>query len=266
MRALSPLLIVVCFFLALPAGAQDFPALTGRVVDEANLLSAGQREGLETKLAALEAKTSDQLVVATVPSLGGYEIEDYGYRLGRAWGIGQARQNNGAILLVAPAERKVRIEVGYGLEGTLTDALTRTVIEGDILPLFRSGDFAGGIEAGTGTLVEILSGNGAAVAERAERLPPWERGTRNEDPRFLALWSLLFFGGWGFFLLLAFLAARRTGTYGTRTTRRGRNGRVVTTFGPTIGGMGGGGWSSSGGGGFSGGGGSFGGGGSSGSW
>jgi len=106
--------------------APTFPTLTGRVVDDANLLSPEDEQTLTQELKDLEDKSSDQLVVVTLPSLQGYEIEDYGYQLGRHWGIGTKELDNGVLLIVAPNERKVRIEVGYGLEPILTDALSRS--------------------------------------------------------------------------------------------------------------------------------------------
>ena len=102
----------------------DLPARTGRVTDAAHIIPADTAAQLDAKLAALETSTGTQLVVATVPDLQGLEIEEYGYQLGRAWGIGQKGKNNGALLLVAPNERRVRNEAGYGLEGTLTDAMS----------------------------------------------------------------------------------------------------------------------------------------------
>ena len=125
-----------------------FPALTGRVVDQANLLTPAKEAELTTRLEALERDTTDQLVVVTVASLQGLEIEDYGYRLGRSWGIGQEANSNGALLIVAPEERKERIEVGYGLEPVLTDGFSALIIHNEILPAFRDGQFERGIEAG----------------------------------------------------------------------------------------------------------------------
>ena len=116
-------LILLALLAFMPAAqAQSFPKLTGRVVDDAALLSPAQEQGLTGKLAALETQSGRQLVVATIPDLQGYDIADYGYRLGRAWGIGEKAKNDGALLIVAPNERKIRVEVGYGLEGLLTDA------------------------------------------------------------------------------------------------------------------------------------------------
>ena len=130
------LLLALLAALASPATAQTFPALSGRVVDAANLLSPADEAELTGKLQALEQASTRQLVVATVPDLEGRPIEDYGYQLGRHWGLGQKEANNGIILLVAPNERRVRIEVGYGLEPIITDALSWQIINGQILPRF----------------------------------------------------------------------------------------------------------------------------------
>jgi uncharacterized protein len=240
-------------FLALPAqtiraqAAPSFPALTGRVVDGAHILSDGTRQALTDKLAALEAKTSRQLVVVTVPSLGGYDIADYGYQLGRAWGIGQKGMNNGALLIVAPTERRVRIEVGYGLEPILTDAFSSVVITTQITPRFKKGDFDGGVTAGVDALIQQLSLETSAAEQKAAAAAQQLRHGNQDDgtgiPALIVFLVILFiifraFGGWG---VLPFLF-----------------------MGGGFGGGGRGGWG--GGGGFGGGGGSFGGGGSSGSW
>lgn len=150
--------LLVALLLSVAAqAAPTFPKLTGRVVDDAHILPAETVAALDQKLAALEQSTGGtQLVVATVPDLQGYEIEEYGYQLGRAWGIGQAKANTGAILIVAPKERKVRIEVGYGLEGQLTDALSSLIIQNDIVPRFKAGDMPGGIVAGADALIAQL--------------------------------------------------------------------------------------------------------------
>ncbi|KAB2848522.1 MAG: TPM domain-containing protein, partial [Hyphomicrobiaceae bacterium] len=160
---LSLALIVLA---AAPAAAAEprFPALTGRVVDEAGILKPEDRRSLEADLAALETKSSDQLVVVTLKSLQGYEIEDFGYRLGRHWGIGQAGgKNNGILLIVAPNERRVRIEVGRGLEPIMTDALSRLIIENRILPAFRRGDFSLGVVTGARDIRDALLGDAAEV-------------------------------------------------------------------------------------------------------
>lgn len=137
--------------------AVNFPALTGRVVDQANIIPVDSRQQIETRLADLEAKSGIQFVVATVRSLDGQEIEPYANELFRAWKLGEKTQNNGVLLLVAPKERRVRIEVGYGLEGTLTDALSQVIITNAITPRFKTGDFAGGITRGVDDVITVLT-------------------------------------------------------------------------------------------------------------
>ena len=153
-------MVLAALLLAVTAIAAEnltFPALTGRVVDEAGILNPADQAALTGTLAALEARSGAQLVVVTLKSLRGTTIEDYGYQLGRAWGIGRKDSNSGALLIVAPVDRAVRIEVGYGLEGTLTDAATKTIIEAEILPRFRAGDIPGGIKNGAARIAQILS-------------------------------------------------------------------------------------------------------------
>jgi len=250
--------LIVFSSFALPAfAAPKFPPLTGRVVDNAQILSPQVEQDLTAKLENLETTTGRQLVVATVPSLDGYPIEDYGYQLGRTWGIGEKDKNTGAILLVAPNDRKVRIEVGYGLEPVLTDALSSVIIQSAILPKFRDGDMEGGIVAGTNALVEQLSLPADQAKVRIEQASQPERHKAQGSPLvglFIA-----------FFLIVLFSNLFRG--------RRGRSGLGSALPWIILGalnnsGRGGGGWSGGGGGGggFSGGGGSFGGGGSSGSW
>ena len=252
---LRVLLALLCLAPGLAFAAEpSFPALTGRVVDQANLLDAAAKARIEGKLAALEQKTGDQLVVVTLTSLQGYDIADYGYRLGRAWGIGQKGKNNGVLLIVAPNERKARIEVGYGLEGTLTDALTRVILDQGVFPAFRGGDYAKGIERGVDDIVKVLTGDAAEVAARGPTARP-----EADDPIASIVAAIVII-----FVLVIILSSLFGGG------RRGRRGYTPVIF---PGGFGGG-WGSSGGasdggfsdGGFSGGGGSFGGGGSSGSW
>ena len=144
-------------WLAIAAVAQTFPALTGRIVDQANVISASARQTIEPKLADLEAKSGIQLVVATVNSLEGQEIEPYANALFRKWQLGEKTKNNGVLLLVAPKERRVRIEVGYGLEGTLTDALSRVIIANAIAPRFKAGDFSDGISRGVDDIITVLT-------------------------------------------------------------------------------------------------------------
>ena len=156
--AVIALVAPVFFASGVLFAALKFPELSGRVVDEAELLSPSQAAEVTTKLAAHEQATTNQVVVVTLKSLQGNEIADFGYQLGRHWGIGQEGKDNGVLLIVAPTERKVRIEVGYGLEGTLTDALSKTIIEQEIVPRFKKGDMAGGIVAGAGSILAVLGG------------------------------------------------------------------------------------------------------------
>lgn len=258
-------LVLALLLVLVPAAAiaqPRFPPLTGRVVDNAGLLSPEAERKLDQELAQLEASTGRQLVVATLPDLQGYEIEDYGYQLGRAWGVGSRERNDGALLIVAPNERKVRIEVGYGLEGVLTDALSSIIIQTAILPAFRSGNYEQGILAGTDELVRQLSlpdeEARAKVAEAAQAQAA--RGASDGGSAIPVIFVIL---------IIFWVLGGLMGAFG----RRGRGRRrgdlwwllpiLLSSGGRHHGGGGGGGW---GGGGFSGGGGSFGGGGSSGSW
>src|ERR1700693_5875597 len=145
MQALLRGVALACCLIT-AAFALDFPQLTGRVVDRAGVMSADSRSAIETKLKDLEDKSGIQLVVATVKSLQGSDIETYANQLFRFWKLGEAKKNNGVLLLVAPSEHKVRIEVGYGLEGTLTDALSSVIIASAIIPRLKTGDSSGGVE------------------------------------------------------------------------------------------------------------------------
>jgi uncharacterized protein len=158
----SALLLV--FTIGAMAAEPKFPPLSGRVVDQAGILSASTRARLSEILEAHEKKTSNQVVVVTLASLQGYDIADFGVRLGRAWKLGEKDRNNGALLLVAPKEREVRIEVGYGLEGDLTDARSHAIIQTEIIPRFRGGDFEGGIVQGTLAILGTIEGTYTAKA------------------------------------------------------------------------------------------------------
>ncbi len=261
------LLLALALLTAGPAAAQEVPALSGRVVDAADLLSPEQEVSLVTLSEQVEQASSRQFVIATVPDLQGYEIEEYGYRLGRAWKIGQGEANNGVILLVAPNERRVRIEVGYGLEPIVTDALASVIVNQTILPRFRAGDMGGGVVAGAQAVAEQLKLPLEAAEERARAQVAGareKRGARGGGfPIMLIFWIAV--------LVMVVLPMLFGGAKGKRY-RRGR--APVVIWGPGWGGgggssWGGGGgssWGGGGGGGFSGGGGSFGGGGASGGW
>jgi uncharacterized protein len=161
-------LLLLLFFAAHAVAAPSFPALTGRVVDNAGLLTPAEKNTLTAILAQHESNTTDQIVVVTLKDLQGYDIADYGYQLGRHWGIGQKGKDNGALLIVAPDERKVRIEVGYGLEGELTDKLSHDIIQEVILPRFKEGDYPAGILNGTKAVLSVLEGSYAPQKRSAE--------------------------------------------------------------------------------------------------
>jgi uncharacterized protein len=274
-RASALALLAIAFATA--AFALDFPPLTGRVVDNAGIISQSVRDDLTRKLQDLETKTTTQLVVVTLRSLQGTSIEDYGYQLGRNWGIGQKGVNNGALLIVAPNERKVRIEVGYGLEGTLTDAVAKFIIENGILPRFKAGDMMGGIVRGTDDLVQVLSGDADEFKQRAK--------SASRVPGLMVKFLSWFFSSeFGFIIALIIIVMALNGIRSLATAlgfapppNKAKSGfwhwwdtMGVSSGTPRSGSSSSGsGWSSSSsssGGGFSGGGGSFGGGGSSGSW
>jgi uncharacterized protein len=253
LRALLPFLLWLAALAgAATASAQEFPQLAGRVTDTAAIIPDDVEARLTQKLETLETQSQRQLVVATIPDLQGFEISDYGYRLGREWGIGDKERNDGALLIVAPNERKVRIEVGYGLEPLLTDGLSWQIINNEIVPRFKDGDMPGGIEAGVDAMVTQLTlppEEAQRIAAEAEKAP--------ETDWFGLIFFLIFFGLFFGIPILSAMGIIKAARHGSR-----RGGSTVWSTG---------GWSSgssgwSGGGGFSGGGGSFGGGGSSGSW
>ena len=262
LSAVFPLALALLFALMLAVVAQTtlkFPELTGRVVDQAGILDAVARNRLDMTLAAHEQKTSDQVVIATVPSLQGTAIEDFSNQLFRAWRLGQAKTNNGVLVLVAPNDRKIRIEVGYGLEGTLTDAVSKMIIQAAIAPKFKAGDYAGGLEAGADAIVSTLQGDGEwqdRVKLRNQQSP------EGYDP--LALFLLVVI----IIIVINIMAARsRPGPPGASPhRRRGGNWVIIPPSNGGFRGGFGGGFGGGGGGGFSGGGGSSGGGGASGDW
>ena len=133
-----------------------YPALTGRVVDQADLLASEEESRLTEASADLERRTTDQLVIVTVPSLNGRAIEDYSRALGNHWGIGQKDRDNGVLLVVAPNERRVRVATGYGLEPILTNARSGEIIQRDVLPAFRESRWSEGISAGAEAIIRTL--------------------------------------------------------------------------------------------------------------
>lgn len=268
----------------------NFPTLSGRVVDQAGLLDAAAESALTEQLAAHEAETSNQVVVVTVDSLDGLDEADYALKLGREWGIGTEENNNGVVFLVAPNERKVRIEVGYGLEGAIPDGLAGQIIDRNILPSFKEDDYSNGIQSGVTAILQAAVGEYKAKPMNSNKPYSGKRKSFDFIPLFfiamVAVPALLrnrglkrvanasFPGGFaglaatvlsgnlivGIIIGLAAFAAM----YFFNPNTGGGGGRRRGGRGPR-GGFGGGGFSG-GGGGFSGGGGSFGGGGASGSW
>jgi len=268
--------------------APTFPELTGRIVDDANLLYLDAETRLDNELAEHEKKTGNQVVIVTLRSLQGYNIEDFGYQLGREWGIGEKEKSNGVLLIVAPNERKVRIEVGYGLEGVLTDAISHNIIQTQILPSFRDKEYEQGIVKGTTAILKALQGDYKPTKQR-RHVSKDKGGTlhviipiliftlvagnfisamfgikRSTSSAlvFLVVTAVVFIvvGSILFAIIAGIIAVLFHLGDGGGWSGGGFYGGGGGGF------SGGGGWSGGGGGGFSGGGGSFGGGGASGSW
>lgn len=280
MRLVTGLGFVVWLFCALPVLAQlAVPSLSGRVVDVANIISAGTETAMTAKLAAHEKKTGNQIAVLTIASLRGEVLEQYSLEVARKWALGTADFNNGALLLVARDDRKLRIEVGYGLEGTLTDAIASIIIRETITPAFRQGNFSSGISQGVDQMIEVLQADAAALQRWKDRTKPSGSYKFENDYIiffvFFIVWIYILFGG----LIMAGLTRLfgrevKPGHYrwmgfdsgpNAPKKKRKRSNRSGTWIGSS-GGIGGGRSGGFGGGGFSGGGGGFGGGGSSGSW
>jgi uncharacterized protein len=250
-----PLLLSLCFFFLTisVAGAAAVPALRGRVNDYAQILTPEQSNALDAQLARLEQDTGHQVAVLTLPSLDGEDIEGFSIRVAENWKIGKKGFDNGVILIVAVNDRKLRLEVGYGLEGILPDLTANRIIRDYIVPLFRSGDFAAGIVSGINAVEKVI---------RKEPLPETARKQaqgRGSSLNFIVM-LVITFAILGLFGFSSAANRRSNGMWATGSRRRG------PTFWGGTGGFGGGGFGGGGGGGFSGGGGSFGGGGSSGSW
>lgn len=255
-----PLAFLFLLLATLALAAPSYPALTGRIVDEAGILQASTKAGLQSKLKDLEDKSGIQLVVATVKSLGGSDVESYANGLFRYWKLGEAKKSNGVLFLVAPNDRKMRIEVGYGLEGTLTDALSKVILTSAVAPRFKAGDYNAGVERGVEGIVEVLSGDSA---EWVKKVPP-------PPTLFDQLLPLLIFALFIFVFIMMAQSAGRPANY--RRYRRGGPPVIILPqsggWGDYDGGSSSGSWGGGGGGfdSFSGGGGSSGGGGASGDW
>jgi uncharacterized protein len=259
-RSLSLRQWIVVTLAALFAGAAlaqfNFPALDGRVTDAAHILTPESRAALDAKLKALEDKSSIQLVVATVASLQGGDVESYANGLFRAWKLGDAKKNNGVLFLIAPGDRKMRIEVGYGLESVLTDAVSKVILTLAVAPRFKAGDFAGGVDHGVDAIIETLSTDQSEWTRRAQQ----ENGGATADQIMALLIFALFV-----FILLNMARNARGGPPGRGGGFGRYSGGPVIFLPPSSGGWDSGGFGG-GDGGFSGGGGSSGGGGASGDW
>ena len=263
---------LLLFAMVAPAAAQTFPPLTGRVVDQANLLSSAQKLDISSKSEALEAQTGRQFVVATVNSLEGREIEDYAYRLGRAWKIGDEKRDDGVILLVAPKERKVWITTGYGAGAFLTDAMSGIIVREQIIPKFKAGDMGGGIVAGADAIIKQMSLPADQAQANVAKAQQQEARRSSSGAGIIPVIFIMII----FFSIIGSLSRRARGRR-YRSQRGGISPWVVlwglnelSNASRRSGGWGGGSsWGGGGGGGFggfSGGGGGFGGGGAGGSW
>lgn len=252
-RGAAALIVLLLAFLAPTAHAKEIeiPRLTGRVVDQARILSDDQERRLTARLRSLEEQTTNQFVIVTLSSLQSRPIEDWGLALGRGWGIGQKGKDNGVLLIVAPNDREVRIEVGYGLEGTLPDATASAIIRNVIVPRFKAGSMASGISDGANAIIAVLSGEG-------QEFKPSPLETIGST---ISQWLPVLFIGLFVFLVVVSQFSRRA-RRGTRYYRSSNGGWLYVDDSDRHSG----GWSGGGGGGFSGGGGSFGGGGASGRW
>ena len=272
------LAMTVMLLWAAPASAQNFPKLTGRVVDQANLLRPEQELDISSKSQTLEAQTGRQFVVATVNSLEGVPIEDYAYRLGRAWKIGDEKKDDGVVLLVAPNERKVWIATGYGAGAFLTDAMSGVIIREAILPQFKKNppDYGAGITVGADAIIKQMQLPPDQAQANIAKARQKESGRRNQGIPLIPVIIIVIV----FFSIVGSLSRGLGGGRRYRPRRRGGVDPWVVLWGLNElsrgsrggggwgggGGFGGGGWGGGGGGGFSGGGGSFGGGGAGGSW
>ena len=271
--------LLAAISFALPAAAQNFPPLTGRVVDQANLLRPEQKVDLDSKLSALEAQSGRQFVVATVNSLEGREIDEYTYLLGRHWKIGDEKRDDGAVMVVAPKERKVWIASGYGAGGYLTDSVTGRIVRESVLPRFKAGDMGGGIIAGADRVIEVMKLPPEEALRQAQAAGAAEKrqGRSSGGAGFIPVVFIVII----FFMIIGGISRAGGGRKYRGSGSRGGIDPLVVLWGlqalsQVSRGGGGGGWGGGGGfggggfggggGGFSGGGGSFGGGGAGGSW
>ena len=204
MRAQTYLFVTLLVIATTDGLAQSLPKPTGRVNDFANVISPEVESELDVQLANLESTTSHEVAVVTVQSLGGTTVDDYANRLFKDWGIGQAGKDNGVLILVAPNERELRIEVGYGLEGILPDGLAGQVRDDEMLPRFKENDYSGGIRSGTIRIIDIVA--------KEQVLTPEEIAALNDGSADIPVWFIIpFFGlfvGIGFLMIGASVPTR----------------------------------------------------------
>lgn len=285
---LAQVALAACLLCAAASFAQvPVPPLKARVADLTATLSADQRSTLEQRLAALEARKGSQVAVLLVPTVQPEAIEQYALRVAESWKLGRKGVDDGAVLVIAKNDRKLRIEVGYGLEGAIPDAIARRIIDEEIVPRFKSGDFYGGIAAGVDRIGRLIEGESMPPPPRRSRpaASGWDPGIFFIGFIILAMLSQLLHSLFGRFVgssvagvaagiigyvLAGLVVAGIIGVIAFVISLfidlAGRSGRGWSSHGGSSGWSSGGGSWSSGGGGFSGGGGGFGGGGASGSW
>lgn len=255
--------VAVSAVFAFNSFAEKVPALTGRIVDNANIITRKDKEEINSYLESLENSTGAQVAVLTINSLNGYSIEDFSMKVAESWKLGQKDKDNGALIVVALKEHKARIEVGYGLEGTLTDTKCGLILRNVIIPEFRNGDYSEGIVKGVKNIAGIISANEELISKSVLK-------ESDKDNSYMGiLYGFLWVFGW--FILFSCIASGRSNhflpwiifTSAYRNTHRGsstRSGSMNNFYSGSHNSFGGGGSH------FSGGGGHFGGGGASGGW
>ncbi|HET9404432.1 MAG TPA: YgcG family protein, partial [Burkholderiales bacterium] len=196
MRAPRWLLVALLAFpLAGEAQRSDIPFLTGRVVDNAEIVKPDTRRRITGQLQAHEQKTTNQIAVLTVPTLGGESVEEYSTRVFEQWKLGQKGKDNGVLVVVVPQDRRMRIEVGYGLEGTLPDAIAARIIRNVMTPRFKEGDYDGGIAQGVGAIIAQLEGKPSQADDES---PQRARDTEFIKAPDMALHEKVLFGAFIF--------------------------------------------------------------------
>jgi uncharacterized protein len=249
-------IVLLLGFITMPLAALDVPPLRGHVNDYANMLSPSTLHSLEYLLTEFEKNESTQIVILTIPSLQGAVLEEFSIKVAEKWKIGQKKLDNGVIFLVSKNDRKMRIEVGYGLEGKLTDLLAGRIIDNDIKPFFKKGDYDAGISAGAHAIIRAVKGEYSAAAPAQEEKQDFWMGT--------AIIAISVFGGMGLIIIIIIILAIKfphLASGGGDSSYSSSSSSSSSSYSSDSGGS-----SSSSSSDFSGGGGDFGGGGASGDW